>query len=254
MGQCCIKLSEEQVKFFQDYGYLKIDKVVTEEELSWLRDIYDLIVKQASQLHRGTDCLDASLTPGFLWIHTPELSFPELKTCELFNNSRCFAAKLLGVSVSEIKASFRIFYKPALIGKETPWHQDEAYKSPRYRSHSLNVWTALDPILPESGCMSFIPGSHKGEVRFHRQIVDDPTGGLGLITDDVDPANAVSCPIPSGGATLHHCRTLHRSGPNYKLNQRRALVIVCEAPAMERNQPIHWSWQSWLDRSWYQIQ
>ena len=51
----------------------------------------------------------------------------------------------------------------------------------------------LDDATLENGCMWFIPGSHKSEVRSHRHIDHDPTVH-GLVTDDVDPSAAVSCP------------------------------------------------------------
>jgi ectoine hydroxylase-related dioxygenase (phytanoyl-CoA dioxygenase family) len=248
-----LEMSEHQVEFFQEFGYLKIDKILTEDELARIRDIYDKIVAQAPYFHIGVDCLDASLTPGLFWIHTPELSFPQLKTDKLLDYSRYISAKLLNVEQSNIHTSFRIFYKPAFIGKEIPWHQDEAYHNLRYYFHSLNVWVALDAVAKDSGCMNFIPASHKGEVRFHRQISQDLTDGLGLMADGVNSANAIPCSVPVGGATVHHCRTLHSSSPNHGSTERRALVIVCETPATELDQIEYRPWQSsWSDRSWFQ--
>jgi ectoine hydroxylase-related dioxygenase (phytanoyl-CoA dioxygenase family) len=115
--------------------------------------------------------------------------------------------------------------KPAGYGRETPWHQDEAYWDPGTRYRSLSIWLPLDPASVESGCMQFIPGSHLGAVRQHRHIDNDPTVH-GLVTDDVDPSQAVACPIPVGGATFHHCRTLHYAGPNTTDRTRRAYILV----------------------------
>ena len=96
--------------------------------------------------------------------------------------------------------------KPARYGCETPWHQDEAYWNPEDILNSLSVWLPLDPATEESGCMQFIPGSNKQGVRWHRHIDNNPLIH-GLMTDDVDPSEAISCPIPAGGATFHSPRT-----------------------------------------------
>ena len=84
--------------------------------------------------------------------------------------------------------------------------------------------------------MQFIPGSHKGEVRWHRHIDNDPTVH-GLVTDDVDTSQAVACPIPVGGATFHTCRTMHYAGPNKTDHPRRAYILVLGAPALKRDKP-----------------
>ena len=101
-----------------------------------------------------------------------------------------------------------MIYKPAKYGAETPWHQDEAYWDPEVFSNGLSVWMPLDSVMKESGCMQFIPGSHKGDVKWHRHIDDNPLVH-GLMTDDVDPSEAIACPLPAGGATFHHLSLIH---------------------------------------------
>ena len=133
--------------------------------------------------------------------------------------------------------------KPARYGVETPWHQDEAYWNPEVIPHSLSVWLPLDPSAVDSGCMQFIPSSHKTDVRWHRHINNDPLVH-GLVTDDVAPSQAVACPIPAGGATFHHCRTLHYSGPNLTDAPRRAYILVFGAPPKKRDKPAFRPWQT----------
>jgi ectoine hydroxylase-related dioxygenase (phytanoyl-CoA dioxygenase family) len=111
--------------------------------------------------------------------------------------------------------------KPARVGGELPWHQDEAYWEENLAYRAIGCWVPLDPATVESGCMHFLPGSHLGGVRAHRHIDDDPNVH-GLLTDDVDPSTAVPVPIEPGGATFHHCRTLHHTTPNLSDRVRRA--------------------------------
>jgi ectoine hydroxylase-related dioxygenase (phytanoyl-CoA dioxygenase family) len=243
-------LSAEQERFFHDHGYLRLERALPDEELEWMRGLYDRIVQphlSPGSRGRGGDPSGArgDRERGLLvWIHTPERQFPELFRASIFPRAAELAARLLGVRKEEVYTSGRIFFKPAGHGCETPWHQDEAYGNPTVELRSLNLWLALDPATEESGCLRFIPGSHQGEVREHRRLEGDPTG-LALTTDDLDRGQAVSCPLPPGGASLHHCRTLHSSGPNLSDGQRRALVVVCEAPPVPRAVPAHRPWQTW---------
>ncbi len=59
-------------------------------------------------------------------------------------------------------------------GAENAWRQDEAYWNPDVHLQSLSDWMPLDAATVASGCMQFIPGSHKGDVRWHRHIDDNP--------------------------------------------------------------------------------
>ena len=131
------------------------------------------------------------------------------------------ATQLLGVEADLVRTWGHMILKPPEVGGELPWHQDEAYWDTGFRYRALGCWMPLDPATIESGCMHFLPGSHQSEIREHRHINDDPEVH-GLITDGVDDSTAIAVPVEPGGATFHHCRTLHRSTPNVSDHVRRA--------------------------------
>lgn len=243
-----IELTDEQVAFFRENGFLSIPRITTDAEVEWLLGIYDRLFKQrmgeekgeyfdlgGPRAHSGREVLPQVLGP--------ERKFPELRETIYFRNARRLAARLLGFPEEQVNGGGHMIMKPPRYGRETPWHQDEAYWDPTVIPHSLSVWLPLDPATVESGCMQFIPGSHKEEVRWHRHIDNDPTVH-GLVTDDVDPSQAVACPIPVGGATIHHCRTMHYAGPNQTDQPRRAYILVFSAPATKRDTPAHRPWQT----------
>jgi ectoine hydroxylase-related dioxygenase (phytanoyl-CoA dioxygenase family) len=242
-----LELTDEQVAFFRENGFLSIERITTDAEVEWLRGIYDRLFQErmgeekgeyfdlgGPRGHRGREVLPQVLGP--------ERKFPELLETVYTRNARRLAARLLGVTEAEISGGGHMILKPARYGRETPWHQDEAYWNPDVIPHSLSVWLPLDPATMESGCMQFIPRSHTGEVRRHRHIDNDPSVH-GLVTDDVDPAQAVACPIPVGGATFHHCRTLHHAGPNRTDHPRRAYILVLGAPPTKADRPADRPWQ-----------
>ncbi len=242
-----VDVTDEQVTFFQENGYLSIPRITTDDEIEWLKGIYDKLFNDRTgeeqgryfdlagpRAHTGQETLPQVLGP--------EGQFPELRESIYFHNARRLAAKLLSVEQEKVGGGGHMILKPAHYGNETPWHQDEAYWNPEVLPHSLSVWLPLDKATLESGCMQFIPKSHKGEVRWHRHINDDPLVH-GLVTDDVDPSEAVACPIPAGGATFHHCRTLHYSAPNSTDQERRAYILVFSGPPKKLDKPDDRPWQ-----------
>ena len=131
--------------------------------------------------------------------------------------------------------------QPAEDGVETPWHQDEAYWDPAYDYEALSVWTPLQEATLENGCMQFLPGSHHRGVLPHHSIGHD-IRIHGLETDAVDSGLAVACPVPAGGCTIHHCRTLHYAGPNRSGEPRRAYILTFRKPPTLRKIPRDFPW------------
>ena len=243
-----VDVTDEEVAFFQAAGYLSIPRITTDAEVEWLKGIYDELFTErigeaqgryfdlaGPRAHAGRETLPQVLGP--------EAQFPELRESIYFQNARRLAAKLLDVDIENVNGGGHMILKPARYGNETPWHQDEAYWNPSVLPHSLSVWLPLDTATVESGCLQFIPKSHKGEVRWHRHINNDPLVH-GLVTDDVDPSEAVACPIAAGGATFHHCRTLHYSAPNSTPKARRAYILVFSGPSQKLDTPGHRPWQT----------
>ena len=64
--------------------------------------------------------------------------------------------------------------KPARIGAPAAWRQDEAYWDGDQDYSSLSIWTPLQDVDRVNGCMEFMPGSHRSEVRTHHSIGHDP--------------------------------------------------------------------------------
>ena len=242
-----VDFTEEQITFFGENGFLSIERITTDEEVGRLKGVYDQLFERRVDEEKGQyfDLAGPRAHDGrevLPQVLRPDAKFPELRETVYFRNARKLAARLLGVEKGKVSGGGHMILKPAQYGSETPWHQDEAYWNPEIIPHSLSVWLPLDPATLESGCLQFIPSSHKGDIRWHHHINDDPLVH-GLVTDDVDPSQAVACPIPVGGATFHHCRTLHYSAPNITDQPRRAYILVLSAPPQKRDKPAYRPWQ-----------
>ena len=241
-----VVLTEEQIAFYHREGYLALDAITTPEEVEWLRRIYDRLFDSRAGREAG-DQFDLggadeegeeAVLPQIL---NPSKYAPELKEGLFRTNASAIARQLLGPEVRP--AGEHAILKPAQTGAETPWHQDEAYWDPTLDYTSLSIWIPLQPATPENGCMQFVPGSHLHQVATHHTINHDPRIH-GLEVDEVDTSAAVACPIPAGGATIHHNRILHYAGPNNSDIPRRALILMFGLKPAQRSEARDFSWNT----------
>lgn len=124
----------------------------------------------------------------------------------------------------------RILCKPAVNGREVPWHQDGEYWLMRPLA-TCSAWIAIDPVSTTNGCMRFIPGSHRHEelYRHHQANRDNLVLNLELDQDQFDEADAVNVELEPGQISLHDVRLIHGSLANAS-GQRRAALIMRYMP------------------------
>jgi 2-oxoglutarate-dependent dioxygenase len=113
------------------------------------------------------------------------------------------------------------FYKPGRCGGEVYMHQDNRYWHLDPPLAAV-VFIALDECTLQTGCVHYIPGSHRwGQVE-HVRAADGRSILLEAVAD-----KAVSLPmeLPAGHASVHHCQILHWSPENQSPRPRRAHTI-----------------------------
>ncbi|HZZ35091.1 MAG TPA: phytanoyl-CoA dioxygenase family protein [Caulobacteraceae bacterium] len=235
-----VGFGETDIAGFEERGFIQVERVTTEAELDWLRELYDYLFshKLATipggyfDLVREYDADGEDLLPQIL---APEQQFPQLRTTAFWRNGQRLAAQLLRQKREDMKGWGHMIRKPARIGEALPWHQDEAYWDPTMSYLAVGCWMPLDPATVESGCMSFVPGSHRGAILPHKHVGDDPNvHGLYAVPDPADVARAVAAPCPPGGAVMHHPRMLHCSGPNVSDHVRRAYANEWQLTPVKR--------------------
>jgi non-heme Fe2+,alpha-ketoglutarate-dependent halogenase len=155
--------------------------------------------------------------------HKSHLLFPWIN--ELMRHSRVLDAveDILGPNLLVWSTSF--FIKEARDPGFVSWHQDATYwglSSPDV----CTAWIALSPANKVSGCMKFIPGTHKKQVEHADTFHKDNLLTRGQeIAVEVDEANAVYAELNPGQASLHHVLLFHGSAPNQSNDRRIGLAI-----------------------------
>lgn len=222
INSTCAELPDGCCSDFQTQGFVRIPHLLTADELAWLRDIFDAILKCETGLTPLAFAPKAGVgePPSLIKTMTPERHVPVLTDMPFWHRARRIMARLLGVTDMQLRCDGRLFLKPA-YGGATPWHQDAAYRPPPH--HGANVWIPLDAATLERGCMQYIAYSHREMLRPHYDRGDY------LIAQEFDATHAVPCPLLPGGAVVHHFRTLHGARANQTGEPRRAVVIVGQA-------------------------
>ncbi|XP_038601221.1 phytanoyl-CoA dioxygenase domain-containing protein 1-like [Tachyglossus aculeatus] len=84
-------------------------------------------------------------------------------------------SRSLGYKEPVVVQSMYIFKQPH-IGGEVLAHQDTTFLYTEPLGHLLGFWIAVEDATPENGCLFFIPGSHKGGIS--RRLVRAPPGSV----------------------------------------------------------------------------
>lgn len=222
-----VSLADDAINRFREDGFIVLPPICTGSELDWLRNVYDRLFAQRAGWSKG-DFFDFAgpdtpeLEPVLPQLLEPSQFEPLLKNTDLRANALAVARQLLGPSAQLVFEHAML--KPARIGAPTPWHQDAAFFPAFTDYESISVWVPLQAVDDSNGCLQFMPGSHKAGVLPHRRINDDPRVH-GLEVCEPCTGEPVSCPLPAGAATAHHCKTLHHAGPNVTEAPRRAYVL-----------------------------
>src|SRR5438309_7007398 len=101
-------ISDSQVAEFRERGFIRIDRIVSDEELSWLGEVYDRLFEDRVQavpggyfdLTRPYDSPGEDLQPQIIM---PEARLRDLRKTAFYRNGRIVASRLLGVEPSQLR-------------------------------------------------------------------------------------------------------------------------------------------------------
>ena len=131
------------------------------------------------------------------------------------------ARGLIGPVIHSV--STNVFNKPPEVDGRHPMHQDLRYFRMRPADLIVGTWTAVYPAMRETGCLSVLPGSHKGGFLEHAypdwEFVNHGFYGV----KDVDFSGRVHVELQPGDTLLFHPLLIHGSGHNRSQHFRRAL-------------------------------
>jgi ectoine hydroxylase-related dioxygenase (phytanoyl-CoA dioxygenase family) len=224
------RLSDEQVNFFNEHGYLSNVKLLTDEQVEQLRGE---LVEIMDPSHPGHDLLyefhsNESEDPDRVIFHSlghwrMTNGFHDI----LWNPAFVMAAyQLLGEKGVRFWHD-QLFCKPAKHGGVVAWHQDYSYWTRSVPMQHLTLWVGLDDATEENGCLQYIPGSHKWGLLDKPSLTGEMEGLLAFLDEEQAEAlkNPVPIEMPMGYGTFHHPLLVHGSFENNSNRPRRAFVL-----------------------------
>ncbi|HUS96056.1 MAG TPA: phytanoyl-CoA dioxygenase family protein [Hyphomicrobiaceae bacterium] len=128
-----------------------------------------------------------------------------------------------------------LFLKEAHSPKIVSWHQDLTYWG-LDNAEEVTCWVALSPATVASGCMKFVPGSHKKQLVPHVDTFDDNNllSRGQEIAVEVNEDEGVDVELMPGQASMHHGHLFHASGPNTTGDRRIGAAIRYIKPSMKQ--------------------
>ena len=221
-------LSDEQVAFFHERGYVAPVRMLDDRQVDVLRDELVRLMDPSHPSHHL-----------FHEFHSNESTNPETvlfhalgawRISEAFHDllwNPAFvtaAARLLGGPVRFWHD--QLFCKPARHGGVVAWHQDYSYWTRTEPMAHLTCWIALDDATVENGCLQYVPGSH----RWSLLPITGLAGGMdainkGLTEEQRSQFQPVAIELRKGEASFHHPLMVHGSSENRSNRPRRGAVL-----------------------------
>ena len=243
-----IRLSQEQVDAFHRDGFLAVESLTTPAEVAVLREVYDRLFARSDF---GDDrlelaALDDEGRETLPQIMNPEKYAPELDDTQARANALAIARQLLGPEAE--RGGDHAIMKPPGHGAPTPWHQDEAYWHPASTTPASACGCRCSRRSRRAGACSSCPA------RIATPVVRAPpdrsrSACAGGRRSGRPRRTRCAVPLPAGGCTIHHCRTLHYAGANLSTEPRRAYIMGFSVPPRELDAPRDYYWQrpEWYD-------
>jgi phytanoyl-CoA hydroxylase len=212
-------ITQQHRQEMEQRGFTLFEDVFTPEEMAELATIVDDYEKRRqAELAQKADGTEGISRAG-------EITFND-HLAEQDDRVRVFVTRpeFVALTTAFLGPDTNLYWNQTVFkhpegDKEFPWHQDDAY-TPVVPAPYLTLWLAINDATIENGCVSLLPGSHKGGLRPHRK---SPIGLVGHENDD--PDQGVPVPVRAGSIACFWSLTLHRSAPNRSKDIRKAFVI-----------------------------
>jgi len=222
------RLSEDQVEFYNQNGYIAGIPLLDDDQIEQLRTEFDALTDPAHPArhlfyeYNSNESKDAAT----ILFH----ALGAWRTANGFHDLLWSPAFLIPAS-QLLNGAVRfwhdqIFYKPAHHGGIVAWHQDYSYWTRTRPIAHLSCWIGLDDSTSENGCVHYVPGSHRWNLL--------PVTGLANQMDAIDTVltaaqkeqfKPLAIELKKGQASFHHPLMVHGSYENRTARPRRATVI-----------------------------
>ena len=204
-------LSSNQLKQYEDEGFVSPINIFSKEKAKKIRDEIELIEKTMPEELEKSGRYNAHLISPLL--------------DEVAHNSKILDAveSLIGENI--LICSTTLFIKNPNEKGFVSYHQDAKYIGLE-PFNWVTAWVAITDSNEHNGCMRMWSGSHKDDLKIHDQKFNE--GNLltrGQTVKNVPKNEIKNLILKAGQMSLHHPKTVHGSEINYSNDRRIGFVI-----------------------------
>ena len=234
-------ITDDDIEFFHRRGYLVVNNAFTPEEVAGSLDaMLDLIhgkhpnykgIQFESVARRMVEDLPPEEKQDYVRKISAFVKFDErLMAMAEQPKLKALVERIIGET--PVLYQDQALIKPPKIGREKPWHQDNAYFNLPPETTVVGVWIALDEATPENGCMHIIPATHVQGPVVHFKRRDWQICDTWVATN-----HTVAVPLKPGGMLLFHGLLHHGTPPTRSEKRRRALQFHYKPASIEMVNP-----------------
>jgi phytanoyl-CoA hydroxylase len=225
-------LTEEQVRFYVENGFLAAEGLITPDEVEEIK-------RDTAFMARGgypcetlqplpADFTDDDVLRTILCIHRPHYISPVMERYARHPLICGALSQIVGAHLpfwdGSVKCMHSMLYVKPPNFQGRSWHQDEVYIPTRDRTLT-GAWIALDDATQENGCLWVIPGSHRpGYLYPERPTTDLDEYDYADEAYGFDDSTQTPVEVKAGTLVFFHGYLLHSSLKNRSADYRRVLV------------------------------
>jgi ectoine hydroxylase-related dioxygenase (phytanoyl-CoA dioxygenase family) len=223
------RLSDEQVAFYNEYGYLAGVRILTDEQIEKLRvELAEFFLPDHAgralwyEYHTNESARPDTVLFHALGAWRLRPGFHDILWHPAFTMA---ASQLLDGAVRFWHD--QLFCKPARHGGNVAWHQDYSYWTRTQPMAHLTCWIGLDDSLRDNGCVHYVPGSHRWTLLPITGLAGDMNAIREVLSDEQwEQFNKpVAIELKAGECSFHHPLMVHGSFENRTDRPRRATVV-----------------------------
>ena len=204
-------LSTDQISHYRSKGYISSVSALTSSGAKEIREEIEKIEKKCPGALDG-------INRNYVHLISPILN----KVC-LNKNILDAVESIIGKNI--LICGTTLFIKEKKEKGFVSFHQDAKYIG--LEPHNwVTVWLAVTDSNEKNGCMRMLPGSHKDNLKYHKQKFDKNnllTRGQTIENISLNETDPII--LKAGEISLHHPLIVHGSGLNYSDDRRIGFVI-----------------------------
>jgi ectoine hydroxylase-related dioxygenase (phytanoyl-CoA dioxygenase family) len=212
-------VSEKQIAFYRENGYIKLKSVLSPALLEHYRRA---ISKRVAELSADVAPIEQRTTYGKAFLQVMNLwrESAEMKEFVFGKRLARIAAELIGAT------GVRMYHDQALYkeagGGITPWHADQYYW-PVSSEKIVTAWVPLQDTPLEMGPLAFCEKSHRFQIGRDLEISDESEMTL---KEALGAFRTEDSACELGDISFHAGWTFHRAGANSTTRPREVMTVI----------------------------